>query len=513
MKRIFRLLALTVTFVCLFSGAVMADQVNAVHTTTFVYHANGGVGEEYSDVVRSTAKSYKFQANQFSMTDYTFVSWNTKEDGTGKTYKPGTNGIKLVNKTKDRTVDLYAQWHINTLTVSFKGNGASNKMSAQKIELRAEEANIKANTFKRSGYIFDHWNTAATDDGTTYENGADLSAITDNLETSRTMVLYAQWRLKQPTISSVVPYDAYSIVAKYPVNSKASGFEIQVSKSPDFDSVDATVLAKSSSKSAKISVDSEDTVYYVRMRNYRQNKTSGVRIYSEYSEVKMVTTPVRPTAFNVSDYYAIETDVNLTGTGTGYHAKLLMQTSTAAVSYGLQYDQGAVAPYTGKTALLIENIASNSAGGQKYSRPGGITVDRGKTYHLMMTMNRNGKGSVYLNYKKVGTFTNTKLANKNVTLAIEGACRKNGDSINATFSNIRLKQGTLKSEGETFWCKWIDTTRNSGYSKSSNSRNSATLYDDTEFYLKGSISIPANKDWDSAGYFDHVSGVIQFYPR
>ena len=46
---------------------------------------------------------------------------------------------------------------------------------------------------------------------------------------------------------------------------------------------------------------------------------------------------------------------------------------------------------TGKTMALIENVASNNPGGQRYTRPGNKALKRGKTYHLMMTVDKKGK--------------------------------------------------------------------------------------------------------------------------
>ena len=70
---------------------------------------------------------------------------------------------------------------------------------------------------------------------------------------------------------------------------------------------------------------------------------------------------------------------------------------------------------------LIENVAHNNAGGQQYTRPGNKSLKLGKTYHLMLTIDKNGRGSVYLDYKKIGSFSNSGLARQQLYLRVEGS--------------------------------------------------------------------------------------------
>lgn len=56
----------------------------------------------------------KLETNSFSRTGYTFKGWNTSADGSGTAY---ANGV-TVNVNKNTV--LYAQWEINTYTVTWK---------------------------------------------------------------------------------------------------------------------------------------------------------------------------------------------------------------------------------------------------------------------------------------------------------------------------------------------------------------------------------------------------------
>ena len=205
------------------------------------------------------------------------------------------------------------------------------------------------------------------------------------------------------------------------------------------------------------------------------------------------------TLANTKALTAIEADITLTGSGSGYHAKLVLCTPTSAVSYGIQYDKCASAPYTGKAMAMIENVASNAAGGQSYSRPGNRELQPGKTYHMMMTVDKKGNGNVYLDYKKIGSFSNAGLANQAVYIRVEGSVRLNGDQVKATFDNIKLRQGG-KLEADKKYGGWFPSSNKGIKTKKVNNKN--------KVIISGTGS-GINGDWDSD--YENVSGIFQFY--
>ena len=116
-----------------------------------------------------------------------------------------------------------------------------------------------------------------------------------------------------------------------------------------------------------------------------------------------------------------------------------MTTPTSAVSYGIQYDAHAAAPYTGKTMAMVENVMSNAPGQQQYFRPADKELALGQTYHMMLTYNQDGTGALYLDNDLIGTYSNPNLANQMIYLRVEASARVNGDSVDASFKNIKLK--------------------------------------------------------------------------
>lgn len=61
------------------------------------------------------------------------------------------------------------------------------------------DVTLTANTFTKTGYTFDGWNTAPAGTGTSYTDGANVSNLT--AVNGATVTLYAQWMPNQYTVS------------------------------------------------------------------------------------------------------------------------------------------------------------------------------------------------------------------------------------------------------------------------------------------------------------------------
>ncbi|MGN0484250.1 MAG: fibronectin type III domain-containing protein [Lachnospiraceae bacterium] len=277
----------------------------------------------------------------------------------------------------------------------------------------------------------------------------------------------------------------------------AQKYELQYSTKKNFKGAKKLTIAKKKT-SVKLSDLTPNKTYYTRIRSYCKGTKKAY--YSSWSKPKTVKTKNGSTIHNTSSTAAIEADVKLTGSGSGYHAKFVICTATSAVSFGIQYDACAVAPYTGKSMALIENVASNNAGGQTYTRPGNVELQRGKTYHLMLTIDANGNGGVYVDYKKIGSFSNPSLAHQTLYVRVEGSARKNGDSVNASFSNICVKNGGSYDPKRTWGCYEFKTNPGIHNKHDASGKN---------ITFSGSIvGLGPTQDWDNA--YGSVSDIIQF---
>ena len=196
--------------------------------------------------------------------------------------------------------------------------------------------------------------------------------------------------------------------------------------------------------------------------------------------------------------HILDARVRLLGKGDGYHAKLVFVTPRSGFSFGIQYDNGAEAPYTGRAMLITENIKHNEPGGQKYDRPKNIEVHLGKTYHLMLSLDDYGNIETFFNGKKIGSYYNGRLAGKKVRPRVEASGKHNGDVVDVDFSHIRIKDDPI-DEVYAFWPYEIDTAK----------KIESKIINKAHVSIYGKLTdLKPGQDWDSA--YEAVSGIVQF---
>ena len=162
------------------------------------YNVNGGSGAPSSQVkIYGTALT--LSSTKPTRKGYTFVNWNTKADGTGKSYAAGAS------YTSNAAVTLYAQWKANTYTVAFNGNGSTSGSMSNLSMTYGTAKNLTANAFAKTGYTFNGWNTKADGSGTSYANKASVKNLTTT--NGGTVTLYAIWQ-KMPVVNYTLSYNA-----------------------------------------------------------------------------------------------------------------------------------------------------------------------------------------------------------------------------------------------------------------------------------------------------------------
>ena len=154
---------------------------------TISWDANGGTGSMNAFVVEA-GKSTNVPSNPFVRAGYDFTGWNTSPDGNGVPYTAGSTITPTGNMT------LYAQWKETTVyyTITTNANGGKGTPADAITAQRDATVIAPANTFTRSGYDFDGWNTIANGSGAVINPGSTLTATADT-------VLYAQW-VKKPDV-------------------------------------------------------------------------------------------------------------------------------------------------------------------------------------------------------------------------------------------------------------------------------------------------------------------------
>ncbi len=119
------------------------------------YNGNGSKSGKVPFTRHVYGTASKLGVNHYKRAGYTFVGWNTRQDGKGKTYKSGAQ-VKTLTTKAGGTVTLYAKWKLAKYTIKYKTNKGKLSASAKK------SYSITTNTFSlpaptRKGYDFDGW--------------------------------------------------------------------------------------------------------------------------------------------------------------------------------------------------------------------------------------------------------------------------------------------------------------------------------------------------------------------
>ena len=159
---------------------------------TVSYNADGGSGTP-SNQTKTQGTNLVLSSTKPTRSGYTFVNWNTKGDGTGKSYAPGAT------YSTDANLTLYAIWKTNAsggpvtkkYTIKFDANGGTGTTKEVVCDY-GSKCTLTGNAFTRDGYEFTGWNTKSDGNGVSYRDGAvvkDLSSVDGSIVT-----LYAKWK-------------------------------------------------------------------------------------------------------------------------------------------------------------------------------------------------------------------------------------------------------------------------------------------------------------------------------
>lgn len=99
----------------------------AANTYTIKYNANAPTGAtsngRMADTVCTYDKDKTLSTNAYSINNYySFLSWNTKANGSGTSYADGTS-VKNLTSENNGTVTLYAQWKLATKSWDYNYTG------------------------------------------------------------------------------------------------------------------------------------------------------------------------------------------------------------------------------------------------------------------------------------------------------------------------------------------------------------------------------------------------------
>ena len=175
------------------NAAIELFAVWAENTYTVAYNGNGATSGSMANSSHKYGVSAALNKNTYKKTGYTFVNWNTKADGTGKSYGDGESVINLTENAGE-VVTLYAQWRINSYTATFNPNGGGTPKPSKITKNYGEKLGTLP-TVEREGWNFEGWYTEA-------EGG---TKITENTTMpSGNVTYYAHWTdIEGPQITSL----------------------------------------------------------------------------------------------------------------------------------------------------------------------------------------------------------------------------------------------------------------------------------------------------------------------
>ncbi|MBE6573455.1 MAG: hypothetical protein E7652_03575 [Ruminococcaceae bacterium] len=183
-----------------------APEFYAIWEPSVTYKANGGSGADYSEYLTWTwDRLYSYEDyeiltaedahSHFTMPRKIIGSWNTKPDGSGKTYKVG----QVINQlSSSDPITLYAQWvDAPTYTVTYNANGGTGKPVSQ-TKYYDDALTLATDVPAKPGYTFHGWATSATATSAKY-------AVGGTYKSNKNLNLYAFWQNEADHPMTVTP--------------------------------------------------------------------------------------------------------------------------------------------------------------------------------------------------------------------------------------------------------------------------------------------------------------------
>ncbi|GHU70841.1 hypothetical protein FACS189450_05930 [Spirochaetia bacterium] len=168
------------------TGSITVYAQWTANTYTVTFDKNGGdTGASPASATATYGGTVSLPATVPTWTGYAVGGWNTAADGSGTVFDATT--------TVTGNITVYAQWTINSYTVTFDKNGGTTEASpASATTTHGGTVSLPTTDPTRTGYTFDSWNTAANGSGTAFDA---TTTVTGNI------TVYAQWTANSYTVT------------------------------------------------------------------------------------------------------------------------------------------------------------------------------------------------------------------------------------------------------------------------------------------------------------------------
>ena len=154
---------------------VTLQAIWAPNTYTVKYDGNGATSGSMANDSAVHDSNFITTKNAFARIGYTFNGWNEKADGTGTAWGLTTSGVYESGKswkwTYTKDITLYAQWTLNTYTITYNLNGGA-VSTANPTSYNVTTATFTLNNPSKTGYIFAGWTGS---NGTTAQTSVSIA--------------------------------------------------------------------------------------------------------------------------------------------------------------------------------------------------------------------------------------------------------------------------------------------------------------------------------------------------
>ena len=106
-------------------------------TYTISYDGNGNTGGSTASQTKNYGATQTIRQNGFTRTNYVFVQWNTKADGTGSIYNPGDSYSTNANLT------LYAIWKLGNIPVFVNPDGNIHQVEKAYVNVEGQIKQVR----------------------------------------------------------------------------------------------------------------------------------------------------------------------------------------------------------------------------------------------------------------------------------------------------------------------------------------------------------------------------------
>lgn len=183
----------------------------APHTYTIAFDSNSTDATGSMSPMPMTYDVGKaLTSNSFSRIGYKFIGWRSSDAATGKEYADGA-AVSNLTSTDKATVTMYAQWQPISYAVKFNKNrpdatGSMPDMSFKYNETKRLTSNAYSSASAKFAGI---WNTRPNGSGTTYQDGENVTNLTE--ENGGTVTLYAQWSTNSYIVTFIDGHDGTTL--------------------------------------------------------------------------------------------------------------------------------------------------------------------------------------------------------------------------------------------------------------------------------------------------------------